>query len=71
MSRSVKRLPFTTKKVREQYMRYERRKSAKKKGNPNMKVSELMKLWDDPLSLEEIAAREWEQFLVKEMYGYY
>ena len=71
MARSFKFNPFTQRKEREQYMRYERRYSAQKKGVPNPKVQVLEKIWNEGETPQEVAEREWQHLLEREMYGYY
>ncbi len=47
MARSFKFNPFTKRKEKEQYLRRERRYSARKKGIPNPEARLLQKIWDE------------------------
>ena len=71
MARSFKFNTFTKRKEKEQYLRRERRYSARKKGIPNPKAHLLQELWDEGETRQEKSAREWQQFLEREVYGYY
>ena len=71
MARSFKINPVTKRKEKEQYLRRERRYSARKKGIPNPKAHLLQELWDEGETRQEKSAREWQQLLEREVYGYY
>ena len=71
MARSFKCNPFTKRKEKEQYLRRERRYSARKKGIPNPEARLLQKIWDEGETRQEKSAREWQQLLEREVYGYY
>ena len=71
MARSFKINPVTKPKEKEQYLRRERRYSARKKGIPNPETHLLQEIWDEGETRQEKSAREWQQLLEREVYGYY